>query len=211
MLADNDNLPATREAAQESGSKHFFTGEPCGRGQVSKRYTSTGQCGRCQYEHRIRWREANPEKETQSRLVSVRAWAERNPDLKREYAKRSNAKPEVSANNVARARRWLKANPDRAREIRLVSDRNRRARQRGAMGTQTKSDIAELIRRQRFRCAECGVSVRKKTFRHVDHIVPLARGGTNWPWNLQVLCPPCNLHKADKDPIKFAQSKGRLL
>ncbi|WP_162931685.1 HNH endonuclease signature motif containing protein [Mesorhizobium sp. DCY119] len=126
-------------------------------------------------------------------------------------AKKSNAKPDVSSNNVARAKRWKEENPDRARELRLVYDRNRRAAKKGAGGTHTEKDISVIIARQKFKCAECGTSIRRKGFRHVDHIVPLSRGGTNWPWNLQILCPPCNLHKAAKDPIEFAQSKGRLL
>ncbi|MGP0054591.1 MAG: HNH endonuclease [Steroidobacteraceae bacterium] len=30
---------------------------------------------------------------------------------------------------------------------------------------------------------------------HVDHVVPLARGGTNWPANLALLAPVCNRKK----------------
>ncbi|MEV4606157.1 HNH endonuclease [Neorhizobium sp. LMR1-1-1.1] len=67
------------------------------------------------------------------------------------------------------------------------------------------------MRRQKYRCAECGASVRKTTERHVDHIMPLSRGGSNGKQNLQVLCPPCNLKKAAKHPIDFAQERGRLL
>lgn len=32
-------------------------------------------------------------------------------------------------------------------------------------------------------------------FPHVDHIVPLARGGADSEENLQLLCRTCNLHK----------------
>lgn len=193
------------------GVRHFFTGIPCTRGHVAKRYASTGQCTECQYLHRLNWKSNNPEKEAESRLQSVRAWALRNPDRKRDLARKSNAKPSVSANNVARAKRWRDKNPEQARNSRLVSDRNRRSRKRGAEGIHNAEDIANILKRQKYKCAECRVSVRKIEKRHVDHIVPLALGGSNWPSNLQILCSACNLHKAAKDPLVFARQKGRLI
>ncbi len=40
-------------------------------------------------------------------------------------------------------------------------------------------------------CAFCGT----EEFPSVDHIIPLARGGTHDEWNLQRLCRPCNSKK----------------
>jgi len=31
--------------------------------------------------------------------------------------------------------------------------------------------------------------------REFDHVIPLSRGGTNWPSNLRPACAPCNLKK----------------
>jgi 5-methylcytosine-specific restriction protein A len=42
-------------------------------------------------------------------------------------------------------------------------------------------------------CAACG-----RPAEHVDHIQPIARGGTNHPGNLQALCASCNLVKGDR-------------
>ena len=46
---------------------------------------------------------------------------------------------------------------------------------------------------QRWKCNHCGKDIRDEN--HVDHILPLAKGGSNDMDNLQLLCPPCNLRK----------------
>jgi hypothetical protein len=48
---NKDDLPSTRELATNKGSRFFFTGEPCKRGHLAPRYTSTGQCVDCQEYH----------------------------------------------------------------------------------------------------------------------------------------------------------------
>ncbi|MBZ9921665.1 HNH endonuclease [Mesorhizobium sp. BR1-1-7] len=104
-------------------------------------------------------------------------------------------------------REWRAANPDKAKE----HDANKNAKRRNAEGKHTAQDIIDIIKRQKFKCVECGVSVRKRSNRHIDHIMPLALGGTNWPTNLQVLCPSCNQHKHAKHPLDWAKLKGRLV
>lgn len=42
-------------------------------------------------------------------------------------------------------------------------------------------------------CAFCGEPAE-----HLDHITPLARGGTDRPTNLQPLCADCNQRKGDR-------------
>jgi hypothetical protein len=51
--------------------------------------------------------------------------------------------------------------------------------------------------RDRGQCAQCGTSLHLELAEdeHIDHIVPLAVGGTNDLSNLQLLCAPCNLSK----------------
>ena len=51
-----------------------------------------------------------------------------------------------------------------------------------------------IFQKFRYRCADCGAT-NKETTLHIDHIKPLARGGTNHISNLQVLCERCNLVK----------------
>ena len=49
----------------------------------------------------------------------------------------------------------------------------------------------------------------KESAIRVDHIVPLRRGGTHDPINLQVLCPKCNIGKGARPWENFLISQRR--
>ena len=100
---------------------------------------------------------------------------------------------------------YYKNNPVRVNAIRAA----RRARELNAEGRYTQEDVIFLISMQRGKCACCRESIAVKY--HVDHIVPLSAGGSNYRSNLQLLCPSCNLQKSNKNPIEFMQQKGFLL
>lgn len=85
----------------------------------------------------------------------------------------------------------------------------RRAQKMGLLGKIDRFDSIRLCEQQGWKCAGCGKSVRKKY--HVDHIMPLSRGGLHDRRNLQILCPPCNLDKRAKHPVDWALSMGRLV
>jgi len=64
----------------------------------------------------------------------------------------------------------------------------------------SKSVRYKVMRRDEFRCVLCGRSpatTRDLTL-HIDHIVPVVRGGKNKMSNLRTLCADCNLGKNDK-------------
>jgi 5-methylcytosine-specific restriction endonuclease McrA len=48
----------------------------------------------------------------------------------------------------------------------------------------------QILERDRYTCRHCGAPAT-----HVDHLVPVARGGTDNPANLAASCPACNLEK----------------
>ena len=52
----------------------------------------------------------------------------------------------------------------------------------------------EVFKRDGYRCRECGAS-KDETSLEIDHILPVAKGGTNDIDNLQTLCRECNRMK----------------
>jgi len=95
-----------------------------------------------------------------------------------------------------RVTKYRRENPQKVRAALKVCTARARAQRRKAIGSHTSDDIKQLFQRQNGICAACSVSIADGC--HLDHIVPLKRGGTNNPDNLQLLCQPCNLSKGSK-------------
>lgn len=55
----------------------------------------------------------------------------------------------------------------------------------------------EVFKRDQYRCVECGASKDDGATLHVDHKIPVSKGGTDELENLQTLCSDCNLNKSD--------------
>ena len=60
--------------------------------------------------------------------------------------------------------------------------------------------VKRLVRmRDGNTCRNCAVRASAPgVVMHIDHVIPLAEGGTNAPSNLQLLCAKCNLAKGKK-------------
>ncbi|KOP23539.1 HNH nuclease [Hapalosiphon sp. MRB220] len=56
--------------------------------------------------------------------------------------------------------------------------------------------------RDNYQCQSCN-QTHHDTHLTIDHIIPLARGGTNDISNLQTLCLTCNQQKKDKIDPRF--------
>ena len=55
----------------------------------------------------------------------------------------------------------------------------------------------EVFKRDNYTCVECGARKEDGATLHVDHIIPVSKGGTDELDNLQTLCSDCNLNKSD--------------
>lgn len=189
----------------------------------------SGSCRDCENKKRLAWVKANPER----RAKTLAKYEEKNADkIKKSKEKHYQAN---KAKIIARAAEWKRENPDAvskssAKRYEENRDRilkmnrqwvrinaakmrsycqKRRARIKGVGGTFTMLDIEKLFSHQRGCCAICKLPLGKSF--HIDHIVPIVRGGPNSPKNLQLLHQKCNQEKSYKDPISFMQSKGFLL
>lgn len=146
----------------------------------------------------------------------AKEWRDNNPERVREIARqtyRNNPKHYLKKSKAWRVRNperwkkmqsdWRRANPERISQL----NAKRRALDANADGKLTPADVRRITATQKGRCACC----KKKRRLSVDHIIPLSKGGTNWPNNIQMLCRPCNSAKHDIDPITFMQGRGYLL
>ena len=55
-----------------------------------------------------------------------------------------------------------------------------------------------ILKRDGFRCQICGRGAEDGVKLHVDHIIPVSKGGKTVPENLRTLCEDCNLGKGDE-------------
>lgn len=205
----------TRREARTTGSPWYFE-KPCIHGHKSKRNTSSKKCLECHRHSRARLRADQPGRVKEHKAASYlrnrdkviaasKAYIAANPDKVRERRRKHR---EANKEQIAvRMSEWAKANRPKLR----VHERNRRDRKRGAEGQHTYQDIQEIGAMQRWRCAnpKCRISVRAG--HHIDHIQPIARGGSNDRRNLQLLCQPCNQSKHARPPLEWARMNGLLL
>ncbi len=100
-----------------------------------------------------------------------------------------------------RKRTWRKNNRDKV----AIQKRRRAARLSGAPGTFSLADIEIIRKQQKGCCWWCGRPL-SQTGEHIDHRVPVSKGGSNYPENICLSCPSCNIKKGAK--MHF---NGRLL
>lgn len=55
----------------------------------------------------------------------------------------------------------------------------------------------EVFMRDNYTCKECGAKKSDGATLHIDHIIPVSKGGTDTLDNLQTLCSHCNLNKSN--------------
>lgn len=196
--------PITRDEARSLGQTWFYTGLPCRKGHVAKRWTRNNACAECQIERTRAWIQRNRER----RQKQLRAWRESNQDypaawrdanrerlreLGRAYRaadphrhhehrkKWRLANPEIQR---AATRNWYRANPEYNRE----KDASRGRVERSPISIFYRDAVLAF-----YRACPAGLEV--------DHIVPIKGKlvtGLHVPWNLQYLPRSENIRKGNR-------------
>lgn len=186
-------------------------------------------CKPCRNLKNSEYRLANPEKAT----ASWKSWRDKNPELTKERLRawrlanidkaKARAADWYAANKEktkTRASLWQAENKEKVKAMSAAyyaknpekfksANHTRRARKIKAGGKLSKDLPVKLFKLQRGKCACCKKPLGKNY--HMDHIIPLALGGTNTDDNIQLLRATCNLQKHTKHPIDFMRQRGCLL
>jgi 5-methylcytosine-specific restriction endonuclease McrA len=132
-----------------------------------------------------------------ARNAKCRQWNAENAEKKR----LTNAKYRALNKDAINARRKQKRDADPSLE------RIKTAKRRSAIGCLPKDIIQKLLISQKYKCACCNESLQNGY--HLDHKIPISRGGNNLEDNVQLLTPKCNLEKYTLTMNEFIEKRRR--
>lgn len=204
---DNDTTPLKR--CTKCGEEKPATLEHFGAEKRNKSGLQAA-CRTCELTRTYRWKIENAEFKRESDARYRRD----NPEKRRESVQRYDRLNKSKA--VIRLRRWRKENPGKYTQQHRnwrannpdkvrANEHRRRSRKLNAAGSFSEGDLKLQYQSQKGLCWWCGKSLNGEY--HADHLIPLAKGGSNWPNNIVCSCAFCNQSKNDKLPHEW---NGRL-
>jgi 5-methylcytosine-specific restriction endonuclease McrA len=224
--------PLSRAEALALGLSRYFTGAACKRGHLAERYTCSRTCLQCQgvdsqtpnekralqlftlclrcrrkqSADRFRVRKATNGKryshpycdKCSSEMAAE--WRRRHPEkysaLLRAQQMRVGFNPNAKAASQRAHNSWRRRHPSKV----FVQAARARARKKGAIGTHTGAEWDARLLEFNGRCAYCLNPFDKLT---QDHLLPLARGGSNDIGNIVPACTSCNSKKNSRTLLEL--------
>lgn len=200
-VANRERILAKAKAAYKAGPKKIYDTayRKANRIKINERYMAWRRRNLEDQKAKDRARRAaNLEKY----VATDRAWREKNAEYLKAYEKKR--RKENPTRGASWSKAWKAAHPEEVRN----HVRNRRAKLRDG-GILSKGIEKRLMALQGGRCAVCKCDLSCGF--DLDHIYPVALGGKNEDYNVQLLCRPCNRSKGAKLPEVFMQERGLLL
>lgn len=205
------SLCRTRTVAMSN--LEFTPVRPCVKCGATER-NAKGDCKACNRAKAKAWYAKNTERVRATQAEHHKA----NPQRRREVSAACYARNREKYQ--LRAADYVAANPEKIRardakyrathpEANRLAQQNRRAKKKEAGGRLSRDLSTRLFSLQKGKCPCCNQPLGDDY--HLDHITPLALGGSNTDDNIQLLRAICNQQKHAKHPVDFMQSRGFLL
>lgn len=133
----------------------------------------------------------NREKE----IERVKNYWEKNRDKRNELSQR------FRDNNPGYYTKYFREYDKKRRNYKKQMEYKRRARAKNQLGNVSDDIVDVLYAEQSGRCRYCHMFLRDSF--HLEHKIPLSRGGLHDDENLCLSCPSCNLSKGVKTEKEF--------
>lgn len=181
-----------RKASQLAAAKRWRDANKEKHRAAVKRCRNTPEAMEAHRRRQAEYAAANREQER----LRAAEWRKNNPDKARELDRAMYLKNKTSALEYNRL--YRQANPERSG----LWARNRQARKRAGGGGLSKGYVEFLLTWQNGKCLTCNANLQATGY-HIDHVIPLAKGGQHCDDNVQLLCPTCNKRKATRSLYEF--------
>lgn len=196
--------PGQRRCAACHETKPLDAFRPSTRHAAGRGYYCL-DCARAKVrEMRRRHKTEDPAKERARWAADARRWRAQNPRLAKERNRAATTKWRKAdpARKNASTRAWYAANLLHARAIKHKSEMNRRARKRAVFVEEI--DPAIVFQRDGGMCGICRNVVSTEQPWHIDHVIPLSKGGPHAYTNVQLAHASCNIAKGARLQMRKA-------
>lgn len=175
----------TWSEAKRSGLVHYDGGSECKHGHGTLRYTSSGSCVKC-----VSIRQTRRDVKQYQKDRYIRDKKKLSMQARVRYEKKRAEKIEYS-------RVWADKNPER---VKLYKSTNKYKRRQAESNGCDSGVLIRWRSRQKKVCYICGEVAERP---HIDHIVPLSRGGSHTEGNWALSCRSCNTSKSNRLLAEF--------
>jgi 5-methylcytosine-specific restriction endonuclease McrA len=136
----------------------------------------------------------NPETKKRNKKAYRERHAEEIRQRSREDYKRNSEKRKTTVKLYRRT--------EQGRLVKKVSNHKRKLQLKENGGAFTVQEIINLYLSQKAKCWYCSKSIKDNY--HIEHRIPISRGGSNDISNIVLSCPECNLQKGNKLPHEWS-------